>query len=100
MEQKKDEKIAKLLKEISDINPCLCGESAPKLHIRNQEDKYIFYCISCGFHTSAFESLQPAKTDWHRANKPGCTHVAEVWADRYERTGIYYLVEDRNKEVA
>ena len=43
--------------------------------------------------------MQAAVTDWHRSNLPNNEHIAEVWAMRYERDGIYHVVQKQIDEA-
>ena len=81
---------------LTPLHACLSCQIQPSLEVKN--NTFSFYCGQCGFHTSAFDELQPAATDWHRSNRPGSTYIAEAWAHRFERTGIHDKV--LSKQVA
>ncbi|WP_350635695.1 hypothetical protein [Pseudoalteromonas sp. GW168-MNA-CIBAN-0100] len=91
--------IAGQLKYFSPFRGCLSCEQAPHLHLQNGDNPFTFYCTRCGFHTGPHGSMQAAVTDWHRSNLPNNEHIAEVWAMRYERDGIYHVVQKQIDEA-
>lgn len=102
MQHNKDE-LAKQLKRFAPFRVCLSCGTTPHLHLQKGAEPFTFYCLQCGFHVGPHGSMQAAVTDWHRANLANNEHIAEVWAMRYERTGVYHIVQakiDAQNEVA
>ncbi|MEH6554507.1 hypothetical protein [Pseudoalteromonas tetraodonis] len=98
MQLNKDE-LAKQLKYFSPFRGCLSCEKAPSLHLQKGDEPFTFYCTRCGFHTGPHGSMQAAVTDWHRSNLPNNEHIAEVWAMRYERQGVYHVAQQKLEQA-
>lgn len=79
------ENLSEQLKRFMPFRPCLCGGECPNLKVYKSDKPFSFVCPKCGFTAGPFADLQPAVTDWHRANLPNNEHTAEVWAMRYEK---------------
>jgi hypothetical protein len=43
--------------------------------------------------------MQAAVTDWHRSNLQNNEHIAEVWAMRYERQGVYHFAQQKLEQA-
>jgi len=87
--------LAEQLKRFSPFRGCLSCGNTPRLHLQKGNEPFTFYCTSCGFNTGQHGSMQAAVTDWHRSNLPNNEHIAEVWAMRYEREGVYYVLQEQ-----
>lgn len=78
------EELSEQLKRFMPFRACLCGAECPHLKVYNSDRPFCLVCPNCGFSCGPFADIQPAVTDWHRSNRPGDTHISEVWAMRYE----------------